>query len=77
MFTPPVDDNLPQRILCHLMRGRSLRQMGMMTEALMDFIEAGKLDPKNAEIEAETDILRKVIENGGDQWKDEWETDLL
>ena len=50
MFTPPVPQNLPQRIQCHLLRGRSLRKLEMMTEALMDFNEACKLDPKDKSI---------------------------
>ena len=49
----------------------------MYTEALMDFTEAAKLDPKNTKIEEEADEIRKVIENNGDTWKEEWETDLL
>ena len=49
----------------------------MYTEALMDFTEAAKLDPKDAKIEEEADEIRKIIENNGDTWKEEWETDLL
>ena len=62
---------------CHLLRGRSLRKLEMYTEALMDFTEAAKLDPKNTKIEEEADEIRKIIENNGDTWKEEWETDLL
>ena len=47
MYTPPVESNLSERIKCHLLRGRSLRHLQMLTEALMDFTEAEKLDPKN------------------------------
>lgn len=78
MYTPPVEDNLAERIKCHLYRGRSLRQMEMLTEALMDLVEATKLDPSNKELEAEANGIRNQIEsNGGDGWKEEWETDLL
>ena len=62
---------------CHLLRGRSLRKLEMYTEALMDFTEAAKLDPKNTKIEEEADEIRKIIQNNGDTWKEEWETDLL
>ena len=56
MFTPPVPQNLPQRIQCHLLRGRSLRKLEMMTEALMDFNEACKLDPKDKSIGTNSNI---------------------
>ena len=49
----------------------------MMTEALMDFTEAEKIDPKNVKITEEADRIRQHIQNNGDGWKDEWETDLL
>ena len=49
----------------------------MMTEALMDFTEAEKMDPKNVKITEEADRIRQHIQNNGDGWKDEWETDLL
>ena len=62
---------------CHLLRGRALRTLEMFTEALMDFTEAIKLDPKDATIEQEADQVRKIIESNGDTWKEEWETDLL
>ena len=57
MFTPPVPQNLPQRIQCHLLRGRSLRKLEMMTEALMDFNEACKLDPKDKSIGANSNTF--------------------
>ena len=62
---------------CHLLRGRALRTLEMFTEALMDFTEAIKLDPKDHAIADEADQVRKIIESNGDTWKDEWETDLL
>lgn len=77
MFIPPVPQNEPQRLQCHLLRGRSLRKLEMMTEALMDFTEAEKMDPKNVKITEEADRIRQHIQNNGDGWKDEWETDLL
>lgn len=77
MFTPPVPQNLSQRLQCHLLRGRSLRKLEMMTEALMDFNEACKLDPKDKSIEAEADKVRAYIESNGDGWQEKWETDLL
>jgi len=77
MLIPPVPANLSQRINCHLLRGRALRTLEMFTEALMDFTEAIKLDPKDATIEQEADQVRKIIESNGDTWKEEWETDLL
>ena len=49
----------------------------MYAEALMDFTEAAKLDPKDQSIEQEAAQVRTIIENNGDTWKDEWETDLL
>ena len=77
MYTPPVDDNLKERIRCHLYRGRSLCHMEMLTEGLMDLVEAAKLDPSNKELEKEVTSLRNQIENNGDGWKEEWENDLL
>lgn len=77
MYTPPVESNLSERIKCHLLRGRSLRHLQMLTEALMDFTEAEKLDPKNQLIIDETNALRTLIETNGDDWKQEWENDLL
>ena len=50
MFLPPVEQNKPQRLQSHLLRARSLRRLEMMTEALMDFTEAEKLDPNNENI---------------------------
>ena len=54
-----------------------MRTLEMFTEALMDFTEAIKLDPKDHAIADEADQVRKIIESNGDTWKDEWETDLL
>merc|ERR1719436_240016 len=76
MFVPAVAANLSERVKCHIIRGRSLRELKMFTEALMDFVEASKLDPKNENLKSETDSLRKQIQENGDEWKKEWETDL-
>lgn len=78
MYQPPVQDNLHQRVKCHLLRGQALRRLQMYTEALMDFVEAEKLCPKDEEIKQHCTDVRNIIQNNsGDGWKEEWATDLL
>ena len=48
-----------------------------ISKLIIDWSTLIKLDPKDTKIEEEADQIRKVIENNGDTWKDEWETDLL
>jgi len=78
MYQPPVPANLDDRFKCHILRGSALRRLQMYTEALMDFVAAEKLNPKDEDIQQHCADLRNIIQNnGGDEWKKEWETDLL
>ncbi|NWW62414.1 DAAF4 factor, partial [Ifrita kowaldi] len=62
LLTPPVPDNENARVKAHVRRGTAFCQLELYTEGLQDYEAALKIDPKNKNIEKDTEKIRHLIQ---------------
>lgn len=63
LLTPPVEANRQSRLRAHVRRGTAFAKLEMYIESLQDYEAARKLDPQNAQLLADADKIRSIIES--------------
>lgn len=70
MLTPPTKDNATSRLLCHVRRATSLARIKDLNASLKDFEAALRLDPDNAALAKDADVVRACLKAHSDDEED-------